>query len=297
MEQVVYLNGALIPRDAARVSPFDYGFLYGYGLFETMRSYGGYIFRLDNHLERLKRSAMLLGLPPVTLDLEKACEDILRANHLKDARIRVTVSIGQGEGIPDPPDHPDPTVFVTATSYTPPSGDTYRAGFKAFVASVRQNSQSPLSSMKSANYLDKLLARKEARAAGANEALLLNERGFLCEASTGNIFLMSKGSLITPGEESGCLPGITRQAVMELALELGVPVAQQDVSLEELLQAQEAFLTNSLIELMPLTEVDGNPIGGGERGKLTEILMTAYRELVERETKLRYGRQQTNDKM
>lgn len=290
MDQIVYLNGTLLSRNQAKISPFDHGFLYGYGIFETMRAYSGCIFRLQKHLDRLTRSARLLGLPLDAFDLEQACKDTLRANNLEDARIRLTVSMGEGEGTPDPPPHPKPTVLIVATSYTPLSYETCQNGFKAIVSSIRQNSQSPLSRMKSANYLNNLLARKEARGGGADEALMLNERGFLCEGSTSNIFLVSRGSLITPNEESGCLPGVTRQAVIELALELGVSVAQREIPLEELLQAEEAFLTSSLLELMPLIGVDGKPIGGeGEkerkRGKITERLMIAYSELVARETK------------
>ncbi|TET75751.1 MAG: aminotransferase class IV [Dehalococcoidia bacterium] len=289
MEQIVYLNGALLPRGRAKISPFDHGFLYGYALFETMRAYSGCIFRFQKHLDRLTCSAELIGLPLGTFDLEKACYDTLRANSLGDARIRLTVSIGEGGNAPDPPPRPRPTVFIVATSYTPPSAEKYRNGFKAVVSSIRQNSQSPLSRLKSANYLSSVLARKEAKAAGADEALLLNERGFLCEGSTSNVFLVTANGLITPDEESGCLPGVTRQAVIELASELGISVAQREVQIEELLQADEAFVTNSLLELMPLGEVDGKPIGGerekGERDKVTERLMIGYEELVARGTK------------
>ena len=289
MDQIVYLNGTLLPRGQAKISPFDHGFLYGYALFETMRAYSGYIFRFQKHLDRLTRSAELIGLPLGTFDLEKACYDTLRANNLGDARIRLTVSIGEGENAPDPPPHPRPTVLIVATSYTPPSAEKYRNGFKAVVSSMQQNSQSPLSRLKSANYLNNVLARKEAKAAGADEALLLNERGFLCEGSTSNVFLVTGDGLITPDEESGCLPGVTRQAVIELASELGMDVAQREVQIEELLQANEAFVTNSLLELMPLGEVDGKPIGGEsekEKGsKVTERLMIGYGAVVARETK------------
>lgn len=285
MEQIVYLNGTLLPRDQARISPFDLGFLYGYGLFETMRAYSGRIFRLRRHVDRLKRSAVLLGLPLATVDLEKACYDTLRANNLDNARIRLTISMGEGEGTPDPPRNPKPTVLVMATSYTPPSAKSYRTGFTAIVSSIQQNSQTPLSRLKSANYLNNVLARKEAKAKEADEALLLNEQGFLCEGSTSNIFLVSGGNLITPNEESGCLPGITRQAVIELASEMGISVTQREISLDEMLHADEVFLTNSLLELMPLIWVNGKPVGAGKRGKITERLMIAYNELVERETK------------
>ena len=285
MEQIVYLNGALVPRSQAVISPFDLGFLYGYGLFETMRAYSGHIFRLGIHMERLRRSAALIGLPLKALDLEKACYDTLKANKLSNARIRLTVSIGEGEAIPDPPKHPKPTVLVIATSYTPPSTEVYRNGYKAVVSPIHQNSQSPLSRLKTVNYLNHLLARREAKEKGADEAILLNESGSLCEGSTNNIFLVSKGNLTTPNEESGCLPGITRQTVIELASELGIRVTEREVRLAELFRADEAFLTSSLIELMPLTEVNSEPIGRGKRSKVTERLMSAYKEAVVKETK------------
>jgi branched-chain amino acid aminotransferase len=282
MEQIVYLNGSLVPRSQAKISPFDLGFLYGYGLFETMRAYSGRVFRLEKHLERLSQSAKLLNLPLNAFDLKKACYDTLRANKSKDARIRLTVSMGEGEAVPDLPKHPRPTVLVTAARYVPLSDEVYRKGYKAVVSTIDQDSQSPLSHLKSTNYLNHVLARREARASGADEAILLNERGFLCEGSTSNIFLVSKRKLVTPGEESGCLPGITRQVVMELAREHGISLDQREVQLEELLQADEAFLTNSIMELMPVAEVNVQRIG---RGKVTEKLMQAYKEMVVKETK------------
>ncbi|MCJ7520743.1 MAG: aminotransferase class IV [Dehalococcoidia bacterium] len=290
MEQLVYLNGTLLPRSRARISPFDHGFLYGYALFETMRAYSGCIFHLRQHLDRLASSAKLLGLPLNNHDLEEACYETLRANKLGDARVRLTVSIGEGDSTPDPPKQPEPTVLVIASSYNPLPPGAYKRGFKTVISPIRQNSLSPLSRMKSANYLTNLLARKDAKALGADEALLLNERGFLCEGSTSNVFLVKGGSIITPGEKCGCLPGITRQAVMELSPVLGIEVIQGEIRTDELLLADEAFITSSLLELMPVTEVDGNRIGregyGGGRGKVTESLIAAYGELVAGEVRL-----------
>ena len=283
MEQLVYLNGELLPRSRARISPFDHGFLYGYALFETMRARGRRIFRLHSHLERLSSSANMLGLPLPPLDLEKACYEVLSANELDDARIRLTVSIGEGESVPDPPADPVPTVFIMGAPYNPPPVEKYREGYKAVVSKIRQNSKSPVARLKSANYLNNVLARREAKAAGADEAVLLNERGLLCEGSTGNVFLLYRGVLVTPNVESGCLPGITRQAVIELAAEMRTGVEQREVRLEELLQADEAFLTNSLLGLMPLRDIDGKPVGRGGR-IATERLSAAYSELVLRET-------------
>jgi len=280
MSEIVYLNGSLIPRSQAKISALDYGFLYGYGLFETMRAYGGRVFRLDNHLRRLARSAEVLGLPIGTLDLKKAVMDTIQANQLGDARIRIAISIGEGGMVPDPSTCNRPTVLILAGHYQPYPEEVYQKGFRAIVSSIHRNSGSPLSRLKSANYLESLLARQEARAAGVNEALCLNEKGVLAEASMSNIFLVTNGILRTPGHESGILPGITRETILELAPPLGINTLECDIRLDELSHAEEAFLTNSLIEVMPLTEIEGKPVGSGRPGSVTEKLLTAYRELV-----------------
>jgi len=280
MSEVVYLNGSLIPRSKASISALDYGFLYGYGLFETMRAYGGQVFRLDRHLKRLAHSAEILKLPVGTLDLKKAIIDTIQANELSDARIRVAISMGEGEMVPNSTTCNKPTVLVMAGSYQPYPEQVYQKGFRVIVSSIRRNSGSPLSSLKSANYLDSILARQEARAAGANEALCLNDKGFLAEASMSNIFMVTNGILRTPMQESGILPGITRETILELAQPLGINTLEDNISLNELSQAQEAFLTNSLMEIMPLTEIEDKPVGSGSPGTITQTLMTAYRKLV-----------------
>ncbi len=283
MEEIVYLDGSFLPRSAAKISPFDHGFLYGYGLFETMRAYNGHIPFLDRHLARLERSAQLLGLASklAGYNLERGCRETLRVNGLRDARLRLTVSGGEGEMVPDPSTCRRSTVLIVAQSYTPPPPQTYKKGFRAVVAALRRNSQSPLSRIKSTNYLESLLAKVEAKAAGADEAIFLNDRGFLAEASTSNIFLVVGGVLLTPPLMSGILPGITRQAVLELAPYQGITVKEQEVKLKDLFEAEEAFLTNSLLELMPLTEVEERPIGRRKPGTVTRRLMTAYKQLVE----------------
>ena len=280
MSEIVYLNGSLIPRSQASISALDYGFLYGYGLFETMRAYGGRVFRLDSHLRRLARSAEILGLPIGTLDLKGAVMDTIQANQLSEARVRITISIGEGGMVPDPSTCNRPTVLILAGHYQPYPEQVYQKGFRAVVSSIHRNSGSPLSRLKSANYLESILARQEARAAGVDEALCLNEKGLLAEASMSNIFLVTDGILRTPGQESGILPGITRDTVLELASPLGIKPLEHDIGLDELFQAQEAFLTNSLIEVMPLTEIDGKPIGSGRPGSVTKRLMVAYRKMV-----------------
>ena len=280
MSEIVYLNGSLIPRNEASVSVLDYGFLYGFGLFETMRAYGGRVFRLKKHLNRLARSAETLGIAIPVIDWEGAVMDTLRVNKLGDARIRITISTGEGGVVPDPTTCEKPTVLILASPYTPHSREVYEKGFKAIISSIRRNSQSPLSRLKSANYLESMLARQEARKAGADEAICLNEKGLLAEASMSNIFLVTNGILKTPGLESGILAGITRETVIEIASQSGIDTLEEDISLDELLRSEEAFLTNSLMEIMPLTEVAEKPIGCGRPGSLTQQLMTTYKELV-----------------
>jgi len=280
MSEIVYLNGSLMPRSKARISPLDYGFLYGFGLFETMRAYGGKVFRLNSHLSRLSHAAEILGLPIKTPNLKKAVADILHVNKLEDARIRITISPGEGAVVPDPSTCKKPTVLITTKYYQPYPEKVYQKGFRAIVSSIRRNSQSPLSRLKSTSYLESILARQEARAAGVDEALFLNDKGLLAEASMSNIFVVTDGTLRTPPEESGILPGITRGAILELASQLSIKATEQDIKPDELFQAEEAFLTNSLMEVMPLTEVEGKPVGSGRPGAITKRLMAAYKEMV-----------------
>jgi branched-chain amino acid aminotransferase len=288
MTDFVYLNGRLVPRFEAKLSPFDHGFLYGYGLFETMRAYNGHIFRLDSHLTRLRCSAETIGLTHGVLTTEEgkqslkaACMATLEANELKDARIRLTVSAGEGDMTPDPKICSNPTILITARNLDPLPPEKYETGFIATVSFLRRNSQSPLSRLKSTCYLENILARTTARAAGYDEAIFVNEQGYLAEGSTTNIFLVSHGELVTPSFESGVLPGITREAVLEIARTSNIRAIERLVNLDELVEAQEAFVTNSVLELMPLVSIEGKSIGTGKPGKLTADLLFAYRKLVD----------------
>jgi branched-chain amino acid aminotransferase group I len=293
MDEIVYLNGQLKPGLEARLSPFDHGFLYGYGLFETMRAYDGHIFRLDSHLARLRRSAESIRLTHRILttedgkqSLKAACMATLEANELKDARIRLTVSAGEGDMTPNPRTHSNPTILITARKLDPLPPEKYGNGFKATVSSLRRNSRSPLSRLKSTCYMENILARTTARASGYDEAILLNEQGYVAEGSMTNVFLVSQGELVTPSVESGVLTGITREAVLEIARTSNIRATERLVNLDELVQAQEAFVTNSVLELMPLVSLEGKPIGTGKPGKLTRDLQFAYRKLVDEAVEL-----------
>lgn len=289
MEEIVYLNGSLISRSQARISPFDHGFLYGYGLFETMRALHGRIFRLEQHLARLRHSADIIGLGPklAHLDLERICLETLKANSLEDASLRMAVSMGVGEPRPDPSTCGEATVFVVARRYTPYPEETYERGWRALASTHRRDSGTLLSRLKSANFLTSVLARQEAKAAGYDEALLTNEKGFLVEGSTSNLFFVQGGVLFTPPEGSGILPGIARGAVLELASAQGLRVREKGLRVRELGTVDELFLTNVLVQVMPIVEVEGRPVGSGRPGKVTHALRASFMELVEQETRCR----------
>ncbi len=280
MFEIVYFNGSLIPRSQARIPAMDYGFLYGMGIFETMRAYDGKVFRLDSHLSRLSHAAGTLGIPIKGMDLKGAVTALIQANELDNARVRITASRGEGTMTPDPDSCHNPVVLITATPYQPIPDQVYNQGYRAIISSIRRNSQSPLPRLKTINYLENIIARQEAKKASADEALLLNEKGLLAEASMSNVFLVAGGKLKTPGEDSGILSGITRATVLKLAGKMDIDTIEGDIEEDEVYQAQEAFLTNSLIEIMPLTMVKGRNIGTGIPGDMTQRLRIAYREAV-----------------
>ncbi len=280
---IVSLNGTLQPLNQTKISPLDYGFLYGFGLFETMRAYDGLVFLLDQHLDRLYQSARTLGFPPLPRQdgVADAVEKTIIANGLKNARVRLTVSMGEGAMVPDTASCKSPTVLISARPLVAVDRAHYEKGFSAVLSSYRRDSQSPISRMKTCNYLNSLLARTEARSADAAEAVMPNEKGWLAECSSSNLFLVMANKVYTPPVESGLLPGITRAAVVELAKLEGIELKMRDMPVEALQGADEAFLTNSILEIMPLTLFQGKPVGDGRPGPITRKLMGAYSKLIE----------------
>lgn len=269
----IYLNGKFLKREEARLSVFDPGFLYGQGLFETMRAYQGRVFRLDSHIQRLLNSLALIGIdaPLEPASLKEAVKRCLKENDLKDAYVRLTIWQGEDNKV---------KVRAIAKPYRFPGKEDYQKGFRVMLSSFRQNEFSALCRVKSANYLHLLLAYQEARKNNFDEALLLNTRGFLAEASRANIFLVKDNCLITPALDCGCLPGITRDTVLALARKEKIKAIEARLTLEDLERAREAFLTNSLIEVMPLVSLDGKPVNKGKPGEITQRILKRYRALI-----------------
>ncbi len=273
---MIYLNGKLFPDDKACISPSDRGLLLGDGIFETMRVYKGNIFRLDAHLERFLAGAEFLDipLPDVGESLSQSLARTLEANALagSDASLRLTLTRGSGPRGLVPSPQAKPTLLITAS----PLSVTAYPPATAIISSICRNEHSPLANLKTLNFLDNVLARQEAVKAGADEALLLNTAGNLAEASAANLFVVFDGILHTPPLSDGPLPGITRAVVLELAEGLDIPAVETSLKPEQLFAAEEAFLTNSLIEVRALVKVDGQNIGDGREGEITRELMANW---------------------
>ncbi len=291
MNEIVYINGKLLPRDNAKISVYDHAFLYGYGLYETMRAYNGKIFLLERHIKRMHNAAKTIGLAKklAGIDLAEACKNTLEANGLKDARLRITISNGESDAAPWTENRGAPNVVVTARPYTPFATKKYNEGFRVGIATERRCRQSVITTMKSVNHLASVMARMEAAALGLDEALLLNDDGYIAEGGGCNVFFVKSGELLTPPLDSGILPGVTREFVMEMAAGMGLKVKETDIKPEALKGFDEVFVTNAVIEIMPVTavrEANGHvlKIGSGKPGKTTRRLMEAYREKAEKET-------------
>ncbi|WP_029009652.1 aminotransferase class IV [Azospirillum halopraeferens] len=263
----VWLNGRLMAAAEARIDPADRGFTLGDGLFETLRVAGGRVCHGDRHLARLSAGARVLDLPvPYGPDaLAAAMAALIAARGLEDGVLRLTLSRGTGaRGVPPPPD-PHPTVLITAAPLPPPGGP-----MRAVIATVtRRNEHSPLSRLKTLNYLDSVLARQEAARRGADEALLLNTAGRLAESSVANLFVVLEGRTVTPPVADGALPGIRRALLLERG-----HAEERSLTPDDLARAGEAFLANSL-GLRPLVAVDGRPVGNGAPGPVWAALSAA----------------------
>ncbi|MFH2013210.1 MAG: branched-chain-amino-acid transaminase [Pseudomonadota bacterium] len=281
MNNYIYLNGEFIQHDEAKISVFDRGFLYGDGLFETMRAYSGRVFMLDEHLSRLFDSLDKLNIY-LNIDkeiLKSTIDKLLTINHLSDAYIRITVSRGKHSDTLTFNDNYTPTLVIMAKKLSPYPQEYYIKGTVVIISDIRQNSFSPLSQHKSISYFNNILAKEEARKKGAFEAILLNSEGELAEGSTSNIFIAKSGKILTPTISSHILPGVTREVVLNILHQLKFQVEEKKICPEELLSSDEIFLTNSIMEVMPVVEVDGKKIGNGKPGQVFKRILEAYREL------------------
>jgi len=274
----IWIDGAVVSQEAAKVSVLDHGFLYGDGVFEGIRAYGGRIFRLEDHLRRLAAGARALALE-IPGGLEGARRVILetaRAHGQADAYIRLVVSRGVGELGVDPTTCPEPRMVCIAAGIRIFAPEKLAEGISLATSSWRRPGADVIDPcVKSLNYLNNSMAKLEARQRGADEALLLNGRGTIAEASVANVFAVHGGQLATPPTTDGALPGITRMSVLELARELGMPAAERSLGRSDLFAADEVFLTGTGARIVPVSSLDGRSLGTCP-GPVTKRIVEAF---------------------
>ncbi len=276
---IIYLDGAFVPKEEAKVSVFDHGLLYGDGVFEGIRAYNGRVFRLDEHLDRLYDSARTIALevPLSKAEMAEAICEVLRRNNLRDAYIRPIVTRGIGDLGLDPRKCERPTVVIIAVEWGAMYGDLYEKGLCAVTVSIRRTPAESLPpNVKSLNYLNNILAKLEANCKGGDEAIFFDTNGYLSEGSGDNIFVVKNGEIVTPPTLNN-LRGVTRLVVLECAADLGITVTERNMGYFDLYSADEVFVTGTAAEVGPIVTIDGRPIGSGRPGPITKQLMAAFK--------------------
>ncbi|MCA9200048.1 MAG: branched-chain-amino-acid transaminase, partial [Planctomycetales bacterium] len=282
MSLKVYINGQLFDKDDAKISVYDHGLLYGDGVFEGMRSYSGKVFRLNEHLDRLWKSAraICLNIPISQDEMAKAVNDTLQINGIKDGYIRLVVTRGSGSLGLDPNRTSNPQVIIITDHISLYPDEFYQNGLEIITASTIRNHPAALSPrIKSLNYLNNIMAKVEGLQANCVEAMMLNHKGEVAECTGDNIFIVTEGRLRTPPLDAGILEGITRQAVIDLAEEAGITVEQMPMTRHDVYIADECFLTGSAAEVIPVVKIDSRVIGDGKPGPVTQQLTKLFHEM------------------
>lgn len=279
----IYISGQYFAKEDAKISVYDHGLLYGDGVFEGMRAYGGNVFRLTQHIERLNESAqaILLTIPMGKQALADAVNATLQRNKLSDAYIRLVVTRGAGSLGLDPARTSNPQVIIIADHIELYSKELYETGMEIITAATIRNHPAALSPrVKSLNYLNNIMAKIEGKLAGCSEALMLNHQGEVAECTGDNIFIVRRNVLLTPSINAGILEGITRNAVIELAQAAGIVVREVSLTRHDIYVSDECFLTGSAAEVIPVVKLDSRPIGNGIVGPITRQLSKAFHKLV-----------------
>lgn len=283
---LIYIDGEFYPENEAKISVFDHGLLYGDGVFEGIRVYKGRVFKLDEHIERFYESAKTVGIevPLSKGEFKMAIIEAVRRNNLRDAYIRPIVTRGRGRLGLDPRHCQKPTVIIIPQRLEEyPLTVAAKKAVRAIVSSIRRNPPFCLPPMvKSLNYQNNILAKLEAIRAGVDEAIMLDWMGYVCEGTGDNIFIVKNGVLVTPPIYASILPGITRQTIIDIAKRLKIEVSERNITIHDLYNADEVFLTATGIELVPVIEIDGRKIGRGEPGPVFIRIKEQFEKLTQK---------------
>jgi branched-chain amino acid aminotransferase len=279
MSLKIWIDGQFYDKEHAKISVYDHGLLYGDGVFEGIRVYGGKIFECEAHLRRLwdSAAALRLTIPLSPQKLTAVMNETVKANGFSDCYLRVVVTRGVGYLGLNPDKCPTPTVFVIADTIELYPPELYQKGMSVITASVTRNHPNAIPPrVKSLNYLNNILAKIEAADAGVPEAVLLNHAGNVAECTGDNIFIVRDGQVRTPTVADGILEGITRKVIIGLCRKLAIPIAEMSLQRLDLYAADECFLTGTAAEVIAVTKLDGRPIGSGEPGPITRRLTAAF---------------------
>ncbi len=275
------MNDKFAEEAEGHVSTLDRGFLYGDGLFETLRAYTRKPFRLEDHVVRLSNSSKYFDIPfrYPSQEIRQIIKQLLLRNSLQDAYIRMTLSRGAGAHGLIPTGTCSPTFVIHTKPLVAYPASLYKTGVSLNTSPIQRSITCPISTHKTLNYLTNYLIKKEAAKKGFHDAILLNTDNHVAECAVSNIFLVERGTVITPSLKANILPGITRKIILELCKENGIHASEELFGLERVLAADEVFLTNSLMEVMPVSQIDGKPIGRLVPGTLTSFLHDKYKVL------------------
>jgi len=282
MAEKVFLNDKLVDIDKACISVTDSGFLYGAGLFETMRSYNGVVFALKDHLDRLFFSSRALSINR-TYDrkyITDAIYKVLRANKLTEARLRLTLTNGP---MSEPEQQRKSTLLITATKLQPYPAEYYKKGVLVMLCPFRQNAGEPTCGHKTTSYFSRMIALNSAHQKRASEALWFTTDNRLAEGSISNVFLVKDSALYTAPIETPVLAGVARKTVCQIALKNSIKLVEKELYIDDVLAADEIFLTNVIMQIMPVAAVEKHTVGDGRVGPITKKLMDYFNELVEKQ--------------
>jgi branched-chain amino acid aminotransferase len=282
-ELQVYMDGVYYPKSQAKISVYDHGLLYGDGVFEGIRAYNGIVFKLKEHISRLYRSAhaLMLNIPLTEEEMTQAVVETLRKNNLRDAYIRLVVTRGIGDLGLDPRKCPKSSVIIITDTISIMSGEAKEKGISTVITWIRRHPvDTTTHEIKSLNYLNSVLAKMEATAYGADEAIGLDKTGLISEGVGENLFVVRHGKVFTPPSSTGALAGITAKLAIEFARKLGYPVTEANITPFQLFTADEVFFTGTAAEVVPIREVNKRQIGNGNPGPVTKKLMAVFEKAI-----------------